>query len=46
MSSVFPRVAVLLAAYNGMEWIEEQLDSILNQINVSVTVFILTLIHK
>ncbi len=40
MSSVFPRVAVLLAAYNGMEWIEEQLDSILNQINVSVTVFI------
>lgn len=40
MSSVFPRFAVLLAAYNGMEWIEEQLDSILNQINVSVAVFI------
>ncbi|WP_122585295.1 glycosyltransferase [Pseudomonas viridiflava] len=40
MSSVFPKVAVLLAAYNGMKWIEEQLDSILNQINVRVTVFI------
>lgn len=40
MSSVFPRVAVLLAAYNGMEWIEEQLDSVLNQANVNVSVFI------
>lgn len=34
-----PKVAVLLAAYNGMEWIEEQLNSILNQQGVSVTIF-------
>jgi len=35
-----PKVAVLLAAYNGMQWIEEQLLSILNQSGVDVTVFI------
>lgn len=40
MSSVFPKVAVLLAAYNGMAWIEAQLDSILKQANVCVSVFI------
>ncbi|MEE4859926.1 glycosyltransferase family 2 protein [Pseudomonas alliivorans] len=40
MSSVFPKVAVLLAAYNGMEWIQEQLDSILEQTNVCISVFI------
>ncbi|MDF5892367.1 glycosyltransferase family 2 protein [Pseudomonas syringae pv. syringae] len=40
MSSVFPKVAVLLAAYNGMAWIEAQLDSILTQTNVCVSVFI------
>ena len=33
-------IAVLLAAYNGMQWIEEQIDSILNQRNVDVTIFI------
>lgn len=35
-----PKVAVLLAAYNGMQWIEEQLASILVQSAVDVTVFI------
>ncbi|RON77851.1 glycosyltransferase [Pseudomonas fluorescens] len=35
-----PRVAVLLAAYNGMQWIEEQLASILGQSAVDVTVYI------
>ncbi|MBM5461506.1 glycosyltransferase [Pseudomonas sp. P66] len=35
-----PRVAVLLAAYNGMQWIEEQLASILGQSSVDVTVYI------
>ncbi|WP_433766942.1 glycosyltransferase [Pseudomonas putida] len=35
-----PRVAVLLAAYNGMQWIEEQVDSILAQSGVDVTVYI------
>lgn len=36
----YPKVAVLLAAYNGMQWIEEQLASILNQSAVEVTVYI------
>ncbi|MGN8344549.1 glycosyltransferase [Pseudomonas sp. SMV71] len=35
-----PQVAVLLAAYNGMRWIGEQLDSILRQSTVHVTVYI------
>lgn len=37
---VKPSVAVLLAAYNGMRWIEEQLASICAQRQVAVTVFI------
>ncbi|MGJ7514098.1 glycosyltransferase [Pseudomonas baetica] len=36
----YPKVAVLLAAYNGMQWIEEQLASILGQLAVDVTVYI------
>lgn len=40
MSSDLPKVAVLLAAYNGISWIEEQLVSILNQRDVKVTIFI------
>lgn len=36
-----PRVAVLLATYNGMRWIEEQLDSILGQAGVDVRVIAL-----
>lgn len=35
-----PKVAVLLAAYNGMDWIDDQICSILNQKNVDVTIFI------
>lgn len=35
-----PKIAVLLAAYNGMQWIEEQIVSILNQSDVDVTLFI------
>jgi rhamnosyltransferase len=35
-----PKVAVLLAAYNGMSWIEEQLASILAQTGVHVSIFI------
>ena len=35
-----PKVAVLLAAYNGMEWIEEQINSIFAQKNVDVTIFV------
>jgi len=36
----YPKVAVLLAAYNGMQWIEEQLTSILGQSAVDVTLHI------
>lgn len=35
-----PKVAVLLAAYNGRRWIAEQLDTILAQSGVEVTLFI------
>ena len=35
-----PRYLVLLAAYNGMEWISEQVKSILHQEGVSVTLLI------
>ncbi|WP_166224562.1 glycosyltransferase [Pseudomonas atagonensis] len=35
-----PKVVVLLAAYNGMQWIEEQLASILGQSAVDITVYI------
>ena len=33
-------VAVLLAAFNGEEWISEQIDSILNQKGVNITLYI------
>lgn len=35
-----PRVAVLLAAFNGTAWIERQIDSVLAQQGVEVTLFI------
>jgi rhamnosyltransferase len=35
-----PKIAVLLAAYNGMQWIEEQVNTILDQAVVQVTIFI------
>ncbi len=37
---IFPHIAVLLAAYNGRKWIGEQLTSIINQLDVTVDVFI------
>lgn len=42
MDEIFhkPKVSVLLAAYNGISWIEEQLDSILAQQDVEVVVFV------
>ena len=35
-----PKIAVLLAAYNGMLWVEEQIDSINSQIEVDIDLFI------
>jgi rhamnosyltransferase len=40
MSKSVPQVAVLLAAYNGISFLEEQLDSIVQQEAVTVTIFI------
>lgn len=40
MPAKHPKVAVLLAAFNGIQWIEEQLDSILGQSGVDITVHI------
>lgn len=39
MVAPLPRVAVLLAAYNGMKYIGDQVESILSQKGVDVTVF-------
>lgn len=40
LTSSTPHVAVLLAAYNGMRWIEEQISSILGQHGVNVVIYI------
>lgn len=37
---VRPRVAVLLAAWNGVDWLSEQVNSILGQAGVDVEIFI------
>lgn len=34
------KVVVMMATYNGVAWIEEQIDSILNQADVEVTVIV------
>lgn len=34
-----PKIAILLAAYNGVRWLPEQLDSILTQEDIDVTIF-------
>ena len=39
-TDIKPKIAVLLAAYNGMQWIEEQVNSIFEQTDVDVTLFI------
>lgn len=35
-----PKIAVLLAAYNGMRWIEQQINSIMNQSGVDISLYI------
>ena len=35
-----PKIAILLAAYNGIDWIKQQIFSILNQESVEVEIFI------
>lgn len=38
--SIRPSIAVLLAVYNGAEWLDQQVDSILKQKDVNVTIYI------
>jgi rhamnosyltransferase len=38
--SPLPKVAILLAVYNGMLWIKDQIDSILQQQGVELTLYI------
>lgn len=40
MKANLPKIAVCLAAYNGVEHLSEQVSSILKQVNVDVTLFI------
>lgn len=35
-----PKIAVLLATYNGIPWLSEQLNSILSQLEVDVKIFV------
>lgn len=35
-----PKIAVLLAAYNGMAYIQQQLETILSQAEVDIKIFI------
>jgi len=35
-----PKIAILMAAYNGSKWIKEQIDSTLCQENIAVTLYI------
>ncbi|MCO4822894.1 MAG: glycosyltransferase [Flavobacteriaceae bacterium] len=39
-SVLYPKVAVLLAAYNGVNYIQQQLESILNQVEIDIKIFI------
>lgn len=40
LSEALPTCAILLAAFNGERWIEEQLESIFNQKGILATVFV------
>ena len=33
-------IAVLMATYNGKQWLSEQVESILQQVNVHLTLFV------
>lgn len=40
LKNINPKIAVLLAAYNGLHFIEEQINSILSQVNVDLVIFL------
>lgn len=39
MSHAHPKIAIMLATFNGAQWLDEQLDTILRQKNVALTLF-------
>jgi len=39
-SSGYPRVAVLLSVFNGAKYLNEQIESLLNQKNIDISIFI------
>ena len=40
MSKSSPKVLILMATYNGRQWIEEQIESILSQNSVDISIII------
>ncbi len=40
MAKKNPSIAVLMATYNGNQWLSEQVESILQQVNVDLTLFV------
>lgn len=40
MDKITPKIAILLAAYNGQKYLAEQIESVLNQEDVSVSIYI------
>ncbi|SMG62737.1 hypothetical protein BMETH_127311361915, partial [methanotrophic bacterial endosymbiont of Bathymodiolus sp.] len=40
MEKTLPNIAVLLAAYNGSNYLEDQLESILRQSGVELSIYI------
>lgn len=38
--NIFPKIAVLMASYNGELWIQQQVESITNQVEVNVDIYI------
>ncbi len=40
MDKISPRIAVLMAAFNGKQWLSKQVESILQQVNVDLTLFV------
>lgn len=40
MNKLKPKIAVLMATYNGLNWLPEQLHSILNQVDVELMLYV------
>ena len=40
MNKLKPKIAVLMATYNGLSWLSEQVHSVLNQVNVDLFLYV------